>query len=84
MKDDRTRVFRDAHQDIESTQGLRETAQTRSTAYRLAFDDPEFLSEPIVRSVSFKKLPDSYADQFFFEYECEVVEWESGAPGRSE
>jgi hypothetical protein len=47
-------------------------------------DDPEFLSEPIVRSVSFRKLPDSYADQFFFEYECEVVEWESGAPGRSE
>ena len=47
-------------------------------------DDPEFLSEPIVRSVSFKNLPDSYADQFFFEYECEVVEWGGGAPGRAE
>ena len=46
-------------------------------------DDPEYLSEPIVRSVSFKRLPDSYADQFFFEFECEVVEWEGGAPGRA-
>ncbi len=44
-------------------------------------DDPEYLSEPLVRSISFKRLPDSYADQFFFEYECEVVEWEGGAPG---
>ena len=47
-------------------------------------DDPEYLSEPIVRSVSYKKLPDSYADQFFFEYDCEVVEWEGGAPGLAE
>lgn len=44
-------------------------------------DDPEYLSEPLVRSVSFKRLPDSYASQFYFEYECEVVEWEGGAPG---
>jgi len=44
-------------------------------------DDPEYLSEPLVRSVSFKKLPNSYAEQFYFEYECEVVEWEGGAPG---
>ncbi len=51
MKDDRTRVFRDAHQDIESTQGLRETAQTRSPAYKLAFDDPEFLCRDELRPV---------------------------------
>ena len=44
-------------------------------------DDPEYLTEPLVRSLSFKRLPDSYADQFYFEYECEVVEWEGGAPG---
>jgi peptidoglycan hydrolase-like protein with peptidoglycan-binding domain len=44
-------------------------------------DDPEYLSEPLVRSVSFKKLPDSYAGQFHFDYDCEVVEWEGGAPG---
>lgn len=44
-------------------------------------DDPEYLAEPLVRSLSFKRLPDSYADQFYFEYECEVVEWEGGAPG---
>ena len=49
--DDRTRVFRDAHQDIESTQGLRETAQTQSAAYRLAFDDPDFLCRDELRPV---------------------------------
>ncbi|MEM0948428.1 MAG: TIGR00730 family Rossman fold protein [Pseudomonadota bacterium] len=51
MKDDRGRVFRDAHQDVESTQGLRDTAQTRSSAYRLAFDDPEFLCRDELRPV---------------------------------
>ena len=45
-------------------------------------DDPEYLSEPLVRSISFKKLPDTYADQFNFEYDCEIIEWEGGAPGR--
>lgn len=44
-------------------------------------DDPEYLTEPLVRTLSFKRLPDSYAEQFYFEYECEVVEWEGGAPG---
>ena len=45
-------------------------------------DDPEYLNEPLVRSISFKKLPDSYASQFNFEYICEIVEWEGGAPCR--
>lgn len=51
MKDDRTRVFRDAHQDVESTQGLRETPQTRSAAYKLAYDDPDFLVRDELRPV---------------------------------
>ena len=51
MRDDRGRVFRDAHQDVESTQGLQETEQTRSAAYRLAFDDPEFLCRDELRPV---------------------------------
>ena len=51
MKDDRSRVFRDAHQDVESTQGLRDTEQTRAPAYRLAFDDPEFLVRDELRPV---------------------------------
>jgi hypothetical protein len=42
--------------------------------------DPEYLYEPLVRSLTYKKLPDSYEKQFYFEYDCEVVEWEGGNP----
>ena len=41
MKDERTRVFPDAHQDIETSRGTPDTDQTRSPAYRLAFADDE-------------------------------------------
>lgn len=51
MKDDRNRPFRDAHQDIESTQTTPETEQTQSPAYRLAFDDPDFLCRDELRPV---------------------------------
>lgn len=54
MKDERNRPFRDAHQDIESTQGTPETAQTLSPAYRLAFDDPDFLCRDELRPVRFQ------------------------------
>ena len=43
--------------------------------------DPEYLTEPLVRSLDYKKLPDSYANKFYFQYDCEVVEWEGGEPG---
>ena len=51
MKDDRGRVFRDAHQDIESAQTTPDTEQTRASAYRLAFDDPDFLCRDELRPV---------------------------------
>ncbi len=44
-------------------------------------DDPEYLHEPLVRPLTFRKLPDSYEKRFTFEYDCEVIEWEGGAPG---
>ena len=52
MKDDRARVFRDAHEDIESSRQVApDTPQTRSSSYRLAFDDPEFLCRDELRPV---------------------------------
>lgn len=51
MKDDRGRVFRDAHQDIETARDIPDTAQTRSPAYRLAFADDDFLCRPELRPV---------------------------------
>ena len=51
MKDDRKRVFRDAHEDIESSQTAPETAQTQAPAYRLAFNDPDFLCREDLRPV---------------------------------
>ncbi|MDU8942549.1 LOG family protein [Ovoidimarina sediminis] len=51
MMDDRKRVFRDAHEDIESSQIAPETAQTRAPAYRLAFNDPDFLCRDDLRPV---------------------------------
>lgn len=41
-------------------------------------EDPEFLSEPLVRSVSFRRLPDDYEWDV---YTCEVIEWPGGFPG---
>ncbi|MEM1066864.1 MAG: TIGR00730 family Rossman fold protein [Pseudomonadota bacterium] len=51
MKDDRNRPFRDAHSDIETAHVAPDTAQTRSPAYRLAFDDPDFLCRDELRPV---------------------------------
>ncbi len=50
MKDDR-KPLRDAHQDIEAAQHLPNTPQARSPAYRLAFDDPDFLALDELRPV---------------------------------
>jgi len=44
-------------------------------------DDPEYLFEPLVRSLDYKKLPANYAKKFSYDYDCEIVEWEGGAPG---
>ena len=41
-------------------------------------EDPEYLREPLVRSVSHKRLPDGYQWDV---YTCEVIEWPGGFPG---
>lgn len=51
MKDNRTSPFRDAHQDIEGARTIPDTPQTRAPAYRLAFDDPDFLCREDLRPV---------------------------------
>ena len=51
MNDDRFRVFRDAHQDIETARDIPDTPQTRAPAYRLAFADPDFLCRDELRPV---------------------------------
>ncbi len=51
MKDEHERLFRDAHQDIETARDIPDTAQTRSPAYRLAFADDDFLCRPELRPV---------------------------------
>lgn len=51
MKDDRSGVFRDAHEDRESSHTIPDTPQTRAPAYRLAFDDPDFLCRDELRPV---------------------------------
>ncbi len=51
MKDDQGRVFRDAHEDIETAREIPDTPQTRSPAYRLAFADPDFLCRDELRPV---------------------------------
>ena len=51
MKDDRNRLFPDAHQDIAKTHEIPQTPQTKSKAYRLAFDDPDFLCRDELRPV---------------------------------
>lgn len=51
MKDDRSSVFRDAHQDIETAREIPDTPQTRAPAYRLAFADADFLCREELRPV---------------------------------
>jgi uncharacterized protein (TIGR00730 family) len=51
MKDDDKRLFRDAHQDIETARDIPDTPQTRSPAYRLAFADDDFLLRDELRPV---------------------------------
>jgi uncharacterized protein (TIGR00730 family) len=51
MREDRNHPFRDAHQDIESAHEIPDTPQTRSSAYRLAFDDADFLQRSELRPV---------------------------------
>ncbi|MXQ09375.1 lysine decarboxylase [Alphaproteobacteria bacterium GH1-50] len=51
MNDERQRVFRDAHQDIETARGIPDTPQTRSPSYRLAFSDADFLCRDELRPV---------------------------------
>ena len=51
MKDDHKRVFPDAHQDIETTRETPDTPQTRAPAYRLAFNDNDFLCRDELRPV---------------------------------
>ena len=52
MKDEpRAHPFRDSHQDRESVKEIPDTPQTRSPAYRLAFDDNDFLCRDELRPV---------------------------------
>jgi len=52
MEDDgRSNPFRDSHEDIRTAEKIPDTAQTRSPAYRLAFDDPAFLCREELRPV---------------------------------
>ena len=51
MKDEKSRVFRGAHQDIETARDIPDTPQTRAPAYRLAFADPDFLCRDELRPV---------------------------------
>jgi uncharacterized protein (TIGR00730 family) len=51
MTDDRERLFPDAHEDAQSAQVIPDTPQTRSQAYRLAYDDPDFLYRDELRPV---------------------------------
>jgi len=43
--------FPDAEEDVRAWRGVPETPQTRSPAYRLAFDDPDFLMRDELRPV---------------------------------
>ncbi|PRY21216.1 hypothetical protein CLV78_11090 [Aliiruegeria haliotis] len=52
MKDDPSnRSFRDAHEDIRTCSEVPDTPQTSSPAYRLAYDDQEFLLRDQLRPV---------------------------------
>lgn len=47
----RRHPFRDSQQDVKTAQEIPDTPQTRSPAYRLAFDDPQFLCRHELRPV---------------------------------
>ncbi len=51
MNDDRANPFRDARHDVERAHEIPDTPQTRAPAYRLAFDDPDFLCRDELRPV---------------------------------
>jgi len=51
MKDDRKHPFRDSHEDREASHQTPDTAQTRAPAYRLAYDDQDFLCRDELRPV---------------------------------
>ena len=51
MTDSKHRLFRDAHQDIETARDIPDTPQTRAPAYRLAFADADFLCREELRPV---------------------------------
>ncbi|MDG1736413.1 MAG: TIGR00730 family Rossman fold protein [Paracoccaceae bacterium] len=51
MTDDRQRRFPAAHEDMQMADGVPDTPQTRAPAYRLAFDDREFLCRDELRPV---------------------------------
>lgn len=51
MKDEITRVFPDARQDIDTCRQTPQTPQTQAPAYRLAFADNEFLCRDELRPV---------------------------------
>lgn len=51
MKDDRLRLFPDAHADRDTAEQVPDTPQTRAPAYRLAFADEDFLCRDELRPV---------------------------------
>ncbi len=51
MKDDRRSQFRDAHSDRSSAEQVPDTPQTRAPAYRLAFNDTDFMCRDELRPV---------------------------------
>ncbi|MDV7144580.1 LOG family protein [Tropicimonas sp. TH_r6] len=52
MKDDPSnRSFRDAQEDIKTSSGVPDTEQTRSPAYRLAYDDLDFILRDQLRPI---------------------------------
>ncbi len=51
MKDDRHSQFRDAHSDRTTAEQVPDTPQTRAPAYRLAFNDEDFLCRDELRPV---------------------------------
>ena len=51
MTDERHSIFRSADQDAEKAGRIPDTPQTRAPAYRLAFEDPEFLRRDRLRPV---------------------------------
>jgi len=51
MKDERRSQFRDAHSDRSSAEKVPDTPQTRAPAYRLAFNDNDFMCRDELRAV---------------------------------